>query len=70
MAHIMVMQGRRLDDSDMGTIRGLLDAHPDWYRTKLSRELCALWDWRDDRGRPKDICLCVHADRWRRAHCC
>jgi hypothetical protein len=45
MASVMVIQGRRLDESDMGTIRGLLDTHPEWNRTRLSRELCARWDW-------------------------
>ena len=51
----MVIQGRRLDESDMGTIRGLLDAHPEWNRTRLSRELCVRWDWRNAQGRPKDM---------------
>jgi hypothetical protein len=55
MASGMVMQGRRLDESDMGMIRSLLAAHPDWNRTRLSREICARWDWRDARGRPKDM---------------
>jgi len=55
MASVMVIQGRRLDESDMGTIRGLLDAHPEWNRTRLSRELCARWDWRNAQGRPKDM---------------
>ncbi len=55
MANIMVIQGRRLDESDMRMIRGLLDAHPDWHRTQLSRELCARWDWHNAQGRPKDM---------------
>jgi hypothetical protein len=38
----MVVQGRSLDESDMGLIRGLLSAHPEWNRTRLSRELCAV----------------------------
>ena len=51
----MVIQGRRLDESDMGTIRGLLDAHPEWNRTRLSRELCARWAWHNAQGHPKDM---------------
>ena len=51
----MVIQGRRLDESDMGLIRGLLDAHPEWNRTRLSWELCARRDWRNAQGRPKDM---------------
>jgi hypothetical protein len=55
MASVMVMQGRRLDEADIGLIRGLLDAHPDWHRTQLSREICACWDWRNAQGQPKDM---------------
>jgi hypothetical protein len=36
MATAIVMQGRMLEGSDLGMIRGLLDAHPDWNRTRLS----------------------------------
>ena len=39
----------------MGMILGLLDAHPDWYRTRLSRELCARWDWRNAQGHPNRV---------------
>jgi hypothetical protein len=50
-----VIQGRRLTPSDLGEIRNLLLAHPDWHRTRISRELCQRWDWRTDTGRPKDM---------------
>ncbi|MCL1981666.1 MAG: DUF4338 domain-containing protein [Clostridiales bacterium] len=33
----------------------MLDEHPDWNRTKLSEELCKLWDWKSDVGQLKDI---------------
>jgi len=33
----------------------IIQAHPEWNRTRLSRELCALWDWRNAAGRPKDM---------------
>jgi len=55
MASVMVIQGRSLNESDMGTIRGLLDANPGWNRTRLSRELCARWNWHNAQGRPKDM---------------
>ncbi|MFM8764183.1 MAG: hypothetical protein ACKOEZ_05035, partial [Spartobacteria bacterium] len=55
MESVMVMQGRELKPSDIEGIRGLLQAHPEWNRTRLSRELCALWDWRNAVGRPKDM---------------
>ena len=36
-------------------IRQLLVDHPDWNRTKLSKELCELWDWKSNVGQLKDI---------------
>ncbi len=44
-----------MGESDLDLIRGLLGTHPDWHRTRLSRELCARWDWRNAQGRPKDM---------------
>ncbi len=29
--------------------------NPDWHRTRLSRELCAIWNWRNGSGRIKDM---------------
>jgi|AntAceMinimDraft_17_1070374.scaffolds.fasta_scaffold08542_4 hypothetical protein len=55
MATNIVMQGRRLEDQDLEMIRGLLTSNPDWNRTRLSRELCVRWDWRNGIGRPKDM---------------
>ena len=51
----MVMQGRCLGESDLELVGGLLAAHPDWNRTRLSRELCARWNWRNALGLPKDM---------------
>jgi hypothetical protein len=64
----MVMQGRQIGERDIDLVRSLLEAHPDWNRTRLSRELCARWAWHNAQGRPKDTCL--PAGRWRRAPCC
>jgi len=55
MANVRVMQGREIGESDIGMIRGLLDEHPEWHRTRLSRELCERWDWRNAQGRIKDM---------------
>lgn len=55
MANIWRIQGRRLDDSHIALISRLLDEHPEWHRTRLSRELCERWNWRNERGRPKDM---------------
>lgn len=51
----MVIQGRELRAEDIGLIQGLLAEHRDWGRTRLSEELCRLWDWRNARGRIKDM---------------
>lgn len=37
----------------MTQIRGLLADNPSWNRSRLSRELCAQWDWRNDKGQMK-----------------
>ena len=55
MTKDFVLQGRRLRDSDLEWIRGLMTGHPDWNRTRLSREICRSWQWHDDLGRPKDM---------------
>ena len=51
----MVIQGRELSAEDIGLIQGLLAEHQDWGRTRLSEELCCLWDWRNGQGRIKDM---------------
>jgi hypothetical protein len=51
----MIMQGRELGQADIGVIRGLLDEHPQWHRSRLSVELCERWDWRNAQGRHKDM---------------
>ena len=55
MSDLVVIQGRQLSDQDLLQIRRLLAEHPSWHRTRLSRELCALWGWRNAAGRPKDM---------------
>jgi hypothetical protein len=50
-----VIQGRRLTPAELAEIRNLLAGHPDWHRTRISRELCQRWDWHTDTGRPKDM---------------
>lgn len=50
-----VIQGRCVTSADVGLIRELLVEHTGWNRSRLSRELCARWDWRNEKGRPKDM---------------
>lgn len=55
MTEGMVIQGREVTAADIELIRALLAAHPAWGRTPLSVELCRRWDWRNARGRLKDM---------------
>lgn len=52
---ILHIQGRTLTPGDLEMIRELMLSHPDWNRTRLSRELCRLWDWHNANGRIKDM---------------
>jgi len=49
------IQGRRIGPEELALIEGWLAAHPSWNRTRLSRELCSAWDWRNAAGRLKDM---------------
>jgi hypothetical protein len=51
----LVIQGRFLRPEDVRLIRDWLQAHPDSNRTRLSRELCLAWNWRNGAGRLKDM---------------
>jgi hypothetical protein len=48
-----LIQGRLFSAQDLAQIRTLLLEHPSWHRTRLSRELCDLWVWRNEAGRLK-----------------
>lgn len=50
-----VIQGRRLGPAEIGLVRHWLTTEPGWNRTRLSRELCERWDWRNGAGRLKDM---------------
>ena len=50
-----IVQGRLVRAEDLAQIQGWLAEHPSWHRTRLSRELCALWGWRNEAGRLKDM---------------
>lgn len=49
------VQGRTLSGDDLAVVGALIEQHPDWHRTALSRHLCELWNWRNDAGRLKDM---------------
>jgi hypothetical protein len=51
----LVIQGRTLRPEEVARIRDWLRAHPDSNRTRLSRQLCVAWNWRNGAGRLKDM---------------
>lgn len=55
MKEIIRVQGRDLCADDLAFIREQIADHPDWHRTRLSREICAAWSWTDEVDRPKDM---------------
>ena len=55
MQQVQLIQGRLIGPADLALIRAWLTAHPSGNRTGLSRELCALWGWRNHAGRLKDM---------------
>ena len=50
-----MVQGRKLEAEDILRIRQLLAENPSWSRRRLSEVLCREWDWRNGRGRLKDM---------------
>ncbi len=55
MSSGMTIQGRNLISGDIELIRRLIADNPDWHRTRLSKHLCQLWNWRTDTGLLKDM---------------
>ena len=55
MPNDLLLQGRRLSAPELAQIQRWLAEHPAWHRTRLSRELCARWNWRNAAGQLKDM---------------
>lgn len=51
----LVIRNRRLDGSDLSTIRALIQAEGGQGRSHLSRRLCRLWQWRQANGAYREI---------------
>lgn len=52
--HNVTVQGEQTI-VDLQKIQTLLEDNPSWGRTRLSEELCRLWNWRTADGRLKDM---------------
>lgn len=55
MDTIRTIQGREIGAADIRFIKQLLANHPSWNRTRVSRELCAMWHWQRPDGQLKDM---------------
>src|SRR5882762_7387838 len=53
----LYVQSRTLEAKDLKWIRRLIDAHPGWNRTKLSRHIAQRWEWRNQAGQLKDMAV-------------
>ena len=50
-----ILQGRSITAHDIDIVKSLIISNPSWNRSRLSKELCVLWDWRRANGELKDI---------------
>ena len=51
----MIIQGREITPKDIEFIREMIKLNPSWGRTRLSKELVLLWNWRAANGQLKDM---------------
>ena len=51
----LIVQGRPLNELELGSLRQWLGQHTGWSRWRLSRELATRWDWRNGAGQLKDM---------------
>lgn len=49
------IQGRTVTAEDVEHIQRLMKDHPDWHRTRVSKQLCRDWNWTNDAGALKDM---------------
>ena len=50
-----VIKSRGIATKDIELIKQLIDTNPSWRRTRLSKELCILWNWQTGNGMLKDM---------------
>jgi len=47
----------RFESLDIQFIQELMQANPSWLRTRLSKELCTAWNWRNAKGQLEEYGL-------------
>jgi len=55
MDETTTVQGRGITQDDIEVVRRLIEADPSQNRSRISRDLCLLWNWRAASGRIKDM---------------
>jgi hypothetical protein len=55
MEETWTLQGRRITRTDIDNIRQLMAENPAFGRSRLSQEICHLWDWKNAQGQIKDM---------------
>lgn len=55
MEKTIIIQGREVNSKDIEFIREMIRVNPSWGRTRLSKELALLWNWRALSGQLKDM---------------
>ena len=55
MKRTIIVQGKKITYKDIEFIQQMIDVNPSWNRTRLSRELCILWNWYATNGQIKDM---------------
>ena len=51
----MVIQARKLFPKDILFINKLISDNSSWHRTRLSKEICKIWNWYTPYGQMKDM---------------
>jgi hypothetical protein len=54
MNETQLLQGRLISPENIEQIHALMIENPKWHRTRLSIEICRLWNWIDATGRLKE----------------
>ena len=51
----ITIQGRNTTQKDIELVRKIIDSSPSLNRSRISKELCSLWDWRAASGQLKNM---------------
>jgi hypothetical protein len=49
------LQGREITEPTIRLVNDLVQTNPQWHRTRLSKELCEIWNWKTETGQLKDM---------------